>query len=245
MVHVNFAYAGKQFIRYMLSEEQEADAIILYSGWPGEIDNKQTMEFLVSEGFHVFNPVYPGLYQSHGAFLEDNIIEEQEAFFEVLKSGIIDNLYTQKQETFRINKTIVFGSSFGGSIALGVAAKQEIDKLVLFAPVWDWSKQEGLDEELAFAKRAFKNVYKIQTTNLQEALLKLPEIQPTYYEEKITSDILVLHDPQDEIVPYEQTEEITLPKQVITHPYGHSMSEPLEAYWQEILSFLSTHLRSA
>lgn len=243
MAHVQYAYAGKQFIRYMLAKKPQSPAIILYGGWPGEISNKPLMEFLVSEGFHVFSPVYPGLYQSHGEFLAGNIIDEQEAFFEMLRSGKIDNLYLDEKQVFNITKTHVFGSSFGGSIALGVSSEYDVDKTVLFAPVWDWREQEGLDEELTFAKRAFKNVYRLATDDLQKSLMRIKQLQPKYYQEKIISKILVFHDPQDEIVPYNQTTQASkhLTLDIRQHTLGHSMSDPLQKYWREISSFLNNH----
>lgn len=244
MAHLNYAYADQLFVRYQLAKNKEADTVILFGGWPSDYANKDTIEYLREQGYHVFSALYTGIYQSHGRFLQHNPVPEYQALIDAVRAGVIDNLYTNEQEAFTTKKLYFLGSSFGGSIALGAATTYNPDKLLLFAPVWDWSEQSDLDEEINFAKRAFRHVYRLgfeNTQEMQELLTGYKEIQPTNYTKHINCPILVLHDPEDKIVLYEQTQTMkqNLDFQIIEHEYGHGLSDPLQAYWSEINDFLT------
>ena len=244
MAHLNFAYADKLFVRYQLAEQEAADAIVIFGGWPGDYANKNSIEFLREQGYHVFSPLYAGIYQSEGGFLETNPVTDYEQLINQLKKGVIDNLYTNEQEHFTVNNIYFLGSSFGGSIALGAASTYNPQRLVLLAPVWDWSKQEGLNEEVAFAKRAFKHVYRLGFRDEEEMLERLTnyqELQPSHYTQHVNCPVLVLHDPEDDVVPYKQTQEMKerLAFTELLHEYGHSMSEPLQAHWGRVEKFLN------
>lgn len=241
MAHLNYAYADKLFVRYQLADNPEADTILIFGGWPGDYANKNTIEFLREQGYHVFSALYPGIYQSHGTFLATNPVQEYQQLLQTIQEGTIDNLYTKQKETFTTKKIIFLGSSFGGSIALGAASTYNPDRLLLFAPVWDWSKQDDLENEVAFAKQAFQHVYRLgfsDAQEMQEQLESFKQLQPKHYTNTITCPVLVLHDPEDKIVPYEHTKTQDLECEVIEHAFGHGQSEPLIAHWTQIQQFL-------
>ena len=245
MTHLNFAYADKLFVRYQIATQEAADAIVIFGGWPSDYANKNTIEYLREQGFHVFSPLYAGMYQSEGRFLETNPVTDCNQLLTQLRKGVMHNLFTNEQERFSVNNIYFFGSSFGGSIALGAATKYNPDKLLLFAPVWNWSKQSGLKEEVAFAKRAFKHVYRLGFNTDKEMLERLTsydELQPKHYTQHIHCPTLVLHDPADEVVPYQQTQALRkeLDFELLAHEYGHSMSDPLQTHWARIETFLSS-----
>lgn len=244
MAHLNFAYANQLFVRYQLAESKEADAVIIFGGWPSDYANKDTIEYLQEQGYHVFSALYTGIYQSEGTFLATNPVDDYQALIDTVRSGKIDNLYTNKQEEFTTKNVIFLGSSFGGSIALGAATKYNPDKLLLFAPVWDWSEQDDLEQEVTFAQKAFKHVYRLGFNNEQEMLDLLTsyeELQPSNYTKHINCPTLALHDPEDKIVLYKQTQTMKnkLNFNIIEHEYGHGLSEPLQTHWSEIKKFLT------
>lgn len=243
MDHLQYAYVEENFISYGL-QEQPADAVVFIGGWPDGEPAKAKAEFFHERGYHVFLYQYKGLYRSHGTFLEESPAEGIQQVCQQVRAGELHNLYTNDTDEFSVKKLHVFGSSFGGC-ALAAAPRVQPDTLVLFAPVWDFSSLtadggEDLDETMGFVERAFQHVYRYDFTDIEERLASFTDLRPEWYADKISSPLLVLHDPQDEVVPYAQTQRMQekMNFEVIEHPLGHGSSDALEEYWDEIEAFL-------
>jgi len=170
-----------------------------------------------------------------------------------LEKGEVKNLWDMKKTAFKIKKKLLVGSSFGGAIACGVAAKYPVfSHLILLAPAWDFSRhgEKGDEQDFkkltAFVKRAYKNCYRFTFDDLVKKLSKFEELKPEYYVPRLQKmPVLVLHDPNDKIVAFQHTKEMLekFPKAtLIEHYFGHgSVDVPLRSYWKEVDKFVKVN----
>lgn len=246
------AYYGGIFFEYAI-QERLADAIIILPGFPVRNFYDELIGLFYEHGYHVFVPRYRGSYQSSGSFLSKNPVDDVIFFMEHLAKGNVKNLLDMKQQSFSVNKKLLLGSSFGGAIACGVAAKHPVfSHLILAAPVWDFAKQNerGDEQDLkkltAFVKRAYKNCYRFMFDDVTRRLSRFHELKPEYYLPLLQKmPVLVLHDPNDKIVAFRHTKEMIakLPRAtLIEHYFGHGAVEvPLRAYWKEADKFVKVN----
>jgi len=246
------AYYGGIFFEFVL-QDNVADAVIILSGFPGRNDYNELISLFYDRGYHVFVPRYRGSYQSLGTFLTKNPVDDLILFNKNLDKGFAKSLWDQSKVEFKINKKILVTGSFGAPIALGLAAKQPgFSHIILASPIWDFAKHndKGDEQDLnklgEYAKRAYKNCYRIKFGNLIEKLGKFPELNPEYYFHTIKDfPILVLHDPNDKIVTFRHTKEILpcLSKATyVEHYLGHGINDSLlNAFWAEIDKFIKVN----
>ncbi len=242
-------YYGGIFFEFVL-QDRNADAMIIFPGFPSGNDFSDLIAFFYEKGYHVFVPRYRGTYQSSGVFLSKSPVEDMIFFLEGLDSGSARSMWDMKKEAFKINKKILLASSFGGAIALGVAAKYDkISHLILQAPVWDFKlhnadgSEQDLDKTTEFVRSAYKNCYRFRFKNLTKKLGKFDDMDPDFYLPKVkTTPILVMHDPNDKEVALKHTKEkmTTLEKGTyLEHYLGHKLTRDiLTAYWKDIDKFI-------
>lgn len=227
MEHVLRAYAGDIFFYFKVHEEPKP-AIIYLSGFPSNGSYDDKINLLYEKGYNVFVPLYRGSFQSNGSFLERNPVRDLEEFYDYISKGKAIELYNEKEINFKNTCTYLYGSSYGGSMALGLAAVRSIDKIVLSGPVWSWDshseKEEDLQQLIGFVKRAFKHLYRLDTEDLQGRLREFEELKPAFYKDKINAELLVFHDTEDKVVNYKHTEKHArdLKSKVVKHNYGHN-----------------------
>lgn len=246
------AYYGGIFFECAL-QERLSDAMIILPGFPGRNFYDELMKLFYEQGYHVFVPRYRGSFQSKGVFLSKNPVDDVIFFMEHLVRGKVRNLWDMKQQSFRVNKMLLLGSSFGGAIACGVAAKHAVfSHLILAAPGWDFAKmnEQGDEQDLKklaiFVKRAYKNCYRYTFEDLAKRLSRFQELKPEYYVPRLQKlPILVLHDPNDKIVAFRHTKEMLarLPRAtLIEHYFGHGQAEvPLRTYRKEVDKFVKVN----
>ena len=241
-------YYGDIFCEFMV-HDKIADTIILLPGFPSSNKLNSEMEFLFKKGYNVFFPRFKGSFQSKGVFLKGNIVKELKSFITKLKKEKITNLWDLNEINFKINKLILFGSSFSGAISCGlIAIEESFEKLVLFSPVWDFENhnklgnEEDLNHLVQFVKRAYVNLYKIKFDNLVNAVLRFKETSPSFYSKQIKIPILVLNDPKDKIVSIKHSkdmEKLIKNLKIIKHHEGHGFNlKLLENYWKKIDGYL-------
>ena len=155
-----------------------------------------------------------------------------------------------KKESFKINKRILVANSFGGAIALGVAAKYpKVNHLILQAPIWDFkvhnsvNDEQDLEKATEFVRTSYKNCYRFRFKSIMKKLNKFEGLNPAYYLPKISElPILVMHDPNDKIVSLRHTKEKMALLQrgtYLEHYLGHKLSrDALSAYWKDIDKFI-------
>jgi len=246
MVYILKGYKNDIFFEFLL-QKKPADAIIFLAGFPNNNVYDELLLFFYKKGYHVFFPRYKGMYQSGGKFLEENIVKDINEFIKHIKKSKLKNLWDGREFTFSINKTFIFGSSFSGAIACGTGVFGNVDKLVLFSPVWDYNKhnkhgdEQDLNHLLNFVKKAYKNCYKIEFKNLFKKMKEIKEINSKFYLTKLKIPLLVLHDPSDKSVSIKHSEQFQkkFKFRLIKHIQGHGMSFPIISnHFQEITSFL-------
>ncbi|MBS3065470.1 alpha/beta fold hydrolase [Candidatus Pacearchaeota archaeon] len=242
-------YYGGIFFEFVL-QDRTADAIIILPGFPSGNDFWDLIAFFYGKGYHVFVPRYRGTYQSTGVFLSKNPVDDMLFFLENLDGGYAKNMWDMKKEGFKINKKILVSGSFGGPIALALAAKcKKISHLILQAPVWDFKIHNSLGDEQDFEKMtefvrsAYKNCYRFRFKSLMKKLGKFDELNPAYYLPKVKDiPILIMHDPNDRVVSLRHTKEkIAFLERgtYLEHYLGHKItSDIFSVYWKDIDKFI-------
>lgn len=246
--HILKSYYGDLFFEFIL-QDKKADLVCFLPGFPSSNNYDSLMNFLYKKGFHVFTIRYKGSYQSKGQFLKTSIVDDLLVFIEKLKSEKVISLWDLKEFPFKVRKRYLFASSFGGAIACGLVSKTDFfDKMVLFAPVWDFSEhnkkyqEQDLEHLTEFTKRAFQYCYRFEFNNIQKELERFSEIKLKNYIEKLNIPILVFHAYNDKTVSINHTLNIMKKKSNITlikHNFGHGpKTELLEKYQNKFESFL-------
>jgi pimeloyl-ACP methyl ester carboxylesterase len=170
-------------------------------------------------------------------------------FMQHLDKGMVKSLWDNKKINFKVHKKILLAANFSGAIACGLAVKSKaFSHLILASPIWDYQKhnerfdEQNLQQMTEFAKRAYKNVYRINFPNIINRLAKFKELKPEYYVPLLTLPVLVLHDPNDTMVAFRHTKEMIAKLQNVTyleHYLGHGLSDSLiNAFWKEIDKFI-------
>ena len=242
-------YAGSIFFEYVL-QDRAADAVIILPGFPSGNNFEELINFFFERKYHVFVPRYRGMYQSLGVFMSKNPVDDVLDFMEYITKGKAKSLWDNKFLEFKINKKILVGSSFGGAIALGAAAKNPIfSHIILAAPVWDFHEhnkdgdEQDLNKVSEFVQKAYKNCYRYKFKNLTKKMMKFEELKPEYYVPQLEqTPILVMHDTNDSVVKFSKSKDkiALFPRgTLIEHYLGHKIGEDmLNAYWKEIDKFI-------
>lgn len=242
-------YAGSIFFEYVL-QDRAADAVIILPGFPSGNNFEELINFFFERKYHVFVPRYRGMYQSLGVFMSKNPVDDMAEFVNSLDKGKTKSLWDGKQVDFKINKKILIGSSFGGAIALGLAAKYPVfSHVILAAPVWDFREhnKEGNESDFnktaEFVQKAYKNCYRFKFKNLVKKMIKFEELKPEFYVPKLEqTPLLVMHDTNDNVVNFSKSKDMIklFPRAtLIEHYLGHKLTEDMvNAYWKEIDKFI-------
>jgi len=241
------SYLGRVFFEF-LCHENPSDTILILEGFPAQSEHPEQIEFLYKKGYNVIWPHYPGTYQSEGKFLDKNpILEFSEFIDKIQKEETIINLWDMTEVKIKSKKLFLFGSSFSGPICCGVANNLKVDGIVLFSPVWDFSKhnkngdEQDLDKLVSFVKRAYKYLFRFEWNSLPERMSNFKECDPDNYIKNLKCPLLVFHDTHDKSVSFEKTiqmKKLIPPMKIIKSNLGHGMSKILLKEWKEINEFL-------
>ncbi|HLF53564.1 MAG TPA: hypothetical protein VI544_00100, partial [Candidatus Nanoarchaeia archaeon] len=179
-----------------------------------------------------------------------NPVDDMLLFLEGLNEGYAKSMWDSKKESFKINKKILVSGSFGGSIALGLAAKSgNISHIILQSPIWDFKAhnssgdEQNLEKTTDFVRSAYKNCYRFRFKKLVKKLEKFEELNPAYYLPRLKElPILVMHDPNDKLVSLKHTKEkmdLLQRGTYLEHYLGHKFTrDMLTAYWKDIDKFI-------
>jgi len=245
-------YYKSIFFEFAL-QDRVADAIIILLEFPTKNEHEELIKLFYDRGYNVFVPFYRGSYQSGGVFLSKNPIDDLISFMKNLEKGSVKELDNMKKMSFKTNKKLLIGNSFGGAVACGLVAKYPVfSHLILVSPIWDFQKLNEKGDEInlnnlgLLVKRAYKNCYRFEFKDLIKKLNKFPELKPEYYLEHLQKiPVLVFHDPNDKIVSFRHTKEMMekIPKiNLIEHYFGHGTLETcIRAYWKEFDKFVKVN----
>ena len=144
---------------------------------------------------------------------------------------------------------VVIGSSLGGFLAVQLAAQSPlVQKLVLFAPAFDFSQriaktlgEENIAKWQQDGSREFYHYGLKRNVNLQFQFFVDAQ---NYSEEKLTRSlpILIFHGIQDEVVPASLSEEFMKRRSQVTLKLlndDHALGNDLDNIWQDTKQFLA------
>src|SRR3989344_2371470 len=149
---------------YYPEKENNRIAIVYCAGIPSKSNIEEIAAEYVKEGFIFFHPKYFGSWESYGDFSVSGSKKTIISFIEALRKGELKTIFFDKFE-ITMDKIILLGHSFGGSIALTAGAEIDVAGIVALAPVIDYTKQakdkemekENLKETFNFIKKGFEN----------------------------------------------------------------------------------------
>ncbi|WP_181347825.1 S9 family peptidase [Thalassobacillus sp. CUG 92003] len=161
--------------------------------WLPGLPNKPTAEDMglpLSEaGFTVFQPRYPGSWQSYGSFGPATSVEGARLGLELLDRGRAMNLNTETEVTWSVQHLVLIGNSYGGGIAVSaLAASSLADAAIAFCPLLEPSRQntyralpeDDLTTLYPYLKRAHENVFRhLDETEWQSYLEETHPLAPS------------------------------------------------------------------
>ena len=197
--------------------------ILLLHGNAGNISHRMDkLEILHRLGYSIFMPDYRGYGKSLGRPSEAGIYLDAQAAYQYLL-GV---------RRLRLSQIILYGESLGCAPALHLAAQVPAGALILEAPFTSVPDMAKLLLPFLPANRLVRQRYDNKN---KIGITKLP--------------ILILHSPEDEIIPFKMGEELYRlarpPKELIRLRGDHNAGFMVSggAYPKAIADFLKRHLR--
>lgn len=129
-----------------LPEKGNGFGVVYLAGLPASRGKNKLSELLVENGFTVFQPFYSGFGDSGGLFTPTNCINDASSYAKMALRPIQEELYYGEKMATGVQKLILVGSSFGGSIA-ALSSEDDYQATVLLAPVLDY-KDQALEADL-------------------------------------------------------------------------------------------------
>ncbi len=210
--------------------------IIFADGMPTVPNKKSLLKFFSKKGFWVFHPRYRGTWESDGKLFDksphldiiDVINGIEENFVSIWDYNVND------KKPFKLNpdQIILAGSSFAGPAMLLASQDKRVNKVMVFAPVVDWTKTgkaEPLNLLEKFTKQAFGNGYRI-AKNGWSKIASGKFYNPVHNASDINgSKIIIVHAKDDDIVTYAPVKKFSnkINAKLITLPKGGHLSSSL------------------
>jgi len=204
---------------YIPAEPAER-VLLFFHGNAGNMSHRgESVKIFHRLGLNIFIIDYRGYGSSTGKPDEQGLYQDADAAWR----------YLTKEKGFANNQILIFGRSLGGIVAARLAASVEAGAVIL---------ESTLSSARDFAKTAFPILSKLVFTRYQFNTAK--HIQQVNY------PVLVLHSPDDELIPFHLGETIFQsahePKHFVRmqgdHSNGFLQSQP--QYEQEIGNWLQT-----
>ncbi len=222
---VNFNTEDKvQLHSWYIPQPQSERVLLFFHGNAGNISHRrESIEIFHRLGLNVFIIDYRGYGQSQsngkGKPSEQGLYRDAAAAWR----------YLTKQKDIAPEKIIIFGRSLGGVIAARLASEVEARGLIL---------ESTLSSARDFARQVFKVLARLVVIRF--------DFDTVEYLRQVNTPVLVLHSPDDEIMPFNLGEKVFesahQPKQFIRmrgdHNNGFSQSQP--EYEQQLSNWLET-----
>jgi len=211
---------GKLLHGWYIPHEKSKKVLLFFHGNAGNISHRgDSIAIFHRLGLNVFIIDYRGYGQSEGEASETGLYKDSEAAWQ----------YLTKEKSIDKKDIIIFGRSLGGAIATRLASKVHPSALILestFSSARDMAKSIlPILSRLLIFRFKFNSIRKIN---------------------KVNCPLLVIHSPDDEIIPYHLGESLykaaSQPKLLFSmkgdHNSGFLMSQP--AYEQMLNEFINT-----
>lgn len=229
-----------------IPQKQNGKVIIFLPGLPSFLGKNDVTKNLVNTEYVVFQPYYSGSFDSLGDFSPQNCIKDIDIFIKMASQKKHKELYFDKELTINTREIILFGTSYGSSIAVFGCNDNRVSKIVLFSPVLTYEQEKinnlgvNLDFEAQMEalnnllRRGYPNTYRIKDkSSMRKSLLGSDkDFNPIdYLATKIDKPVFILHGENDSI-PFELSKRLledanvndNLCELVVIKNAGHSIS---------------------
>ena len=209
---------GVQLHGWYIPHKQSEHVLLFFHGNAGNISHRRdSIEIFHRLGLNIFIIDYRGYGKSQGTPGEQGLYQDASAAWH----------YLAEEKGFAANQVLIFGRSLGGAVAASLASEVHARGLILesnFSSAQDFGRAVfPILSRLVFMRYDFNTAEKIQRVNCP---------------------VLVLHSPDDEIMPYHLGEKVfqsaNQPKHFVQmkgdHNYGFIQSQP--EYEQELFNWL-------
>jgi pimeloyl-ACP methyl ester carboxylesterase len=196
---------------YTIPDKPAKGCVLLCPGLPSMPCYWEFLNFFSKNGYIAVAPRYKGTWESRGKFLEKSPVTDILTMIKLLRRGRITDLYTKK--TIKINKIasnqiILFGSSFGGSVALVSLAKTDVKRAIIMAPVINFrthSDGSFIEQDLKklghLLKKDHFQCYRYTMKRWRDLIKGRIDISPADYVDKLQKkEIFLLHGENDSAV---------------------------------------------
>lgn len=206
---------------WFIPHQGASRTVLFFHGNGGNISHRrESIEIFHRLGLNVFIFDYRGYGASLGKPSEQGLYHDAMAAWQ----------YLLQEKGFIKQQIIVFGRSLGGSVACNLAAKVQPGVLIL-------------ESTFSSARDMAKAIFPIMSRIMPMRF----EFNTEDYIKRVTSPLLVVHSPEDDIIPFRLGEKVyqaaSQPKYFVKiqgdHNSGFFMSQP--HYEQALGKFLSTH----
>lgn len=172
--------------------------VVYLTGFPTFPKENSFTKMCQKNGITVFVPHYYGSFLSDGEFLPENVIKTASDTIKFVKLGYSIDLFSMKEKTWKNNKIILGGGSFGGLIVLSASTKNTPDKILLSAPLIYMKNSNDLLHTLGFARKVYKNVYR----GIESERWGMFFVAQNKMDENIikSKDILIVHGNNDDTI---------------------------------------------
>lgn len=193
---------------WYIPQPQSEHVLLFFHGNAGNISHRrESIEVFHRLGLNVLIIDYRGYGQSQGKPSEQGFYQDATATWR----------YLTEQKGFAPEQIIIFGRSIGGVIAARLAAEVEARGLIL---------ESTLSSARDFARQVFKVLARLVVIRY--------DFDTVEYLRQVNVPVLVLHSPDDEIMPFNLGEKVFesahQPKQFVRmrgdHNNGFSQSQP-------------------
>ncbi|TSC86811.1 MAG: Uncharacterized protein G01um101416_576 [Microgenomates group bacterium Gr01-1014_16] len=197
------------------SSEPQKKIIIACSGLPGQPENYELFSYFTQEGFICVHPKYEGTWESYGKFLNHSPVDDILKVIDHLKKErSLVSAYDNSLIKFDFDEVILFGSSFGGSVALVSAARsQNVNRAIAIAPVIDFStqgKDKREEQDLTnlgeFLQRGYGRAYDFELRDWKKLLEGKIDMNPIKYIKELSpKKLFLVHGEEDKTISVYKT----------------------------------------
>lgn len=209
-----FVSGGDRIHSLLLRPPQAKDLILFFHGNAGSLEDwgRVGAEIAQATGLSVWMVDYPGFGKSEGKISSEKQLHDLAQVF-----------FLEARKAFPEASLVIYGRSVGSGLAVPLAAKEEVQGLILESPFWSLEAMAQL-------------VYPWVPTFFLKYKFRSHE-----HMEKVRAPILVIHGDRDEVIPVAQGEELARlnsAARFVKVPGGrHNDLDAFDHYWGSLKEF--------